>query len=59
MEQELKAAIVNLKATQEALDKVCNNQKYYNTDLGYLLEQMSYETLKFTNELEEIRYMYG
>ena len=59
MKQELQSAIINLKATQEALDKVCNNSKYYNTELGYLLEQMSYEMLKSTNELEEIRYMYG
>lgn len=58
MEQEINQAIINLNNTMEALDKACNNDKYFNTELGYLLEQMSYEALRFKNELNEIKYMY-
>jgi hypothetical protein len=58
MEQEISTAIVNLNATMEALDKACNDEKFFNTELSFILEQMSYEALKFRNELKEIRYMY-
>jgi len=58
MEQEISTAIANLSKTMEALDKACNDEKNFNTELGYILENMSYEALKFSNELKELRYMY-
>lgn len=58
MENEITTAISNLTMTMEVLDRACNDEKNFNTELGHILEQMSYEALKFANELKEIRYLY-
>lgn len=58
MEQEISVAIINLEKTMQALDKACNADAWFNTELGSILEQMSYEALKFQNELKQIKQMY-
>lgn len=52
-------AIANIAATSEALDKFCNNPKSHcSADTANLLERMSWELHKLSNELQEINYLY-
>lgn len=55
---EIDEAIKNLEITMQALDKAASDEKNYNTDFGYLLEQMSYEMKRNASNLREMRYMY-
>jgi len=55
---ELDEAIKNLEITMHALDKAASDQKIYNTEFGYMLEQMSYEMQRSASNLKEMRYMY-
>jgi len=55
---EIDEAIKNLEITMQALDKAVNDEKIYNTEFGYLLEQMSFEMQRNATNLKEMRYMY-
>lgn len=55
---ELDEAIKNLEITMQALDKAANDEKIYNTDFGYMLEQMSFEMQRSASNLREMRHMY-
>lgn len=52
-------AIANMAATSQALEKFCNDPKNYNSYGAQLLEQMSWELQKKSNELKEFQYNYG
>jgi hypothetical protein len=57
--QIIEEAIANIASTSAALEKVCNDPKNYNA-YGYeILERMSWELYKHSNELRELQYMYG
>jgi hypothetical protein len=59
MEQEITTAIKNLSVTVDALDKASNDEKIYNTELGYFLQQISWEMQKSANQLRDLQYYYG
>ncbi len=53
-----KEAIKNLETMSDALSKASSNPKFYNTDYGYYLEQMSYQLYRDAAELKEIEHKY-
>lgn len=55
---ELDEAIKNLEITMKALDRAASDEKIYNTDFGYMLEQMSWEMQRSASNLREMKYMY-
>jgi chaperonin cofactor prefoldin len=57
--QVIDEAIANIASTSEALDKICNDPKNYNSYGSQLLEQMSWELHKQANDLKELQYTYG
>jgi hypothetical protein len=52
-------AIWSLRLMSEALETAACDEKNYNTNYGYYLEQLSHEMYKMSNELKEISYMAG
>ncbi len=48
-----------MKLLSQVLEKKSIEDKFYNTDYGYYLEQMSFELHKHSAELQEIEYRYG
>lgn len=52
-------AIANMSSTSAALEKFCNDPKNYNSFGAQLLENMSRELKKQSQDLREIQYMYG
>jgi hypothetical protein len=55
----IQEAIANMASTSEALEKFCNDPKNYNSVGSEILERMSWELYKQSNDLREIQYMYG
>lgn len=53
-----KEAINNLQLMSDALEKASNRPDLYNTDLGYYLEQMSYQMHKDACELRNLTLTY-
>ena len=58
MKEEITKAIESLSIAMETLDKACNNEQFYNTDLSGFLEQMSFETLRLRNDLRQLKHLY-
>ncbi len=55
----IEEAIANMASTSEALEKFCNDPKNYNSIGSEILERMSWELYKQSNDLREVQYMYG
>lgn len=55
---DVNEAITNLEKTIAVLDKVSNDEKNYNTDFGYMLQQMAFEMQRSMSNLKEINYLY-
>ncbi len=55
----IEEAIANMASTSQALEKYCNDPKNYNSYGSQLLEQMSWELHKKSNDLKEFQYHYG
>lgn len=55
----IQEAIANMASTSEALEKFCNDPKNYNSVGSEILERMSWELYKQSNDLRELQYMYG
>jgi len=55
----IQLAIKNMEVLSEVLHKKAAEDKYYNTDYGYYLEQMSHSLYKDSSELRELEYMCG
>lgn len=59
MSSTIELTIQNMKLLSQVLEKKSIEDKFYNTDYGYYLEQMSFELHKHSAELQEIEYRYG
>jgi hypothetical protein len=55
----LELAIQNLKLLSKVLEVKANEDKFYNTEFGYLLENLSFELNKHSVDLREIDYLFG
>ena len=58
MNEEITKAITTLTWTMEALEKASNEEATFNTELGYQLQQMSWEMQRSAAQLKELRYTY-
>ena len=52
-------AIANIASTSQALEKFCNDPKNYNSYATELLEVMSWELYRQSNQLKEIQEIGG
>lgn len=55
----IEEAIANIASTSEALEKFCSNPKNYNSAGHEILERMSWELYKHSNDLRSLQYLYG
>ncbi len=49
--QELEAGIKNIALQAEKFEKQANDDKFYNTDYGRLMERMSYELRQMSSDM--------
>lgn len=52
-------AIQSLTSMSEALERISCEPKYYNSDYGMYLEQMSWQMHKQATDLKELSYLFG
>ncbi len=57
--QVIEEAIANMASTSKALEKFCNDPKNYNTFGAQILERMSWELNKQSNDLREFQSSCG
>lgn len=55
----IEEAIANIASTSVMIEKFCNDPKHFNTEGAEILEKMSWELNKQSNELRELQYLYG
>jgi hypothetical protein len=55
---EMREAIINLEKTIEVIDRVSNEDKHFNTEYGFMLQQLSYEMYRSAQQLKEMDYIY-
>ncbi len=58
-ENTIQEAIANIASTSQSLEKFCNDPKNYNSGGAEILERMSWELHKHSNDLRALQYMYG
>lgn len=56
---DVNLAIENLKKSSEAIDKVSQSDKVYNTEYGLALQNMSWEMYRMAQELEAYHKEWG
>jgi hypothetical protein len=55
----IQEAIANIDSTSKALEKFCNDPQNYNSAGAELLEMMSWELYKQSNDLRDLQSRYG
>jgi hypothetical protein len=55
----IQEAIANMASTSQALEKYCNDPKNYNSYGAQLLENMSWELHRQSNDLKELQDRFG
>jgi len=55
---EMREAITNLEKTIEVIDRVSNEDKHFNTEYGFMLQQLSFEMYRSAQQLKEMDYLY-
>ena len=55
----IREAIANIDSTSKMIENFCNDPKNVNSAGAEILERMSSELHKHSNDLRELQYMYG